>query len=488
MSDLEPTDQSTVIPNYGRVIGEVSLRFGRTSPFGAAELPFSGNGMLVFDPAAPDRLLSLSTLAPASAETTLAAAIGQTASGQLSAWHLGGDRPEQLLVQPGSTLADLARLALTTWLGQWCPLDIPHEAAMLDIGLSAEAAGDTMLAFRSHGQSAGFLVELAERGLAADSLPDAIRDGIEQMLRSATNSLGTGHASNGKVSGLVARYQAATDRAHDVLADRLAELLDADQLTTAAPSSGLDAADTDPDREEVFSIDWALVPARVFRSMDGQGLITRSATGIQIVVDPARWLDRTETFGLRVRLINSTNGVPLASTPLRWDSQTAQFRAEFRYNSWQESVPEAELNSGLPEVYAELPDGTQPRPRIGDARISSDAWRRAVWALTWCRRGRAAALVFGSAPDAARVLDLEHERARRDARAAARLLKTIGPAGVDPRLDILAWRDGLTSARERAMQNPSAWPTGLAVPGAMGVSRPLLSEMIEVAAPELWPG
>lgn len=469
MNTSKPESPAAVIPV--REGDAVTVRFGDPSPFGEAEMAFAGDGVLAFDPAAPDRLLTVSTSELDAAPTTLSAVFGEVGAAELIRWHIDGDPATSVQVAPTTRLAPLARLALVSWLEQWSPLDIPREAALADVGVAARLAGNPLLALRSFDQSATFVIALAERALDAE-LPVAIRDAILVVLESATASLGPSHEESARLGALEERYRVAEALSAQRLAQRFEDLLDAEVVVTAAAPRGLDT-----ELGTLFSVDWALVPNRVFRSTEGQGHLIPTSDGLSVVVEPARWLDVTETFGLRVRLLNPTTGAPMAATPLRWDTQSQRFTGFFRYDTWREVVDPDSLAEGLPEVFAELPDGTQPRPRIGDSRTAAYAWREAVWALVRHRRSRAAALVFGD------HLEAEDTQADRAARRAESALQPLGERASQTIESLRAWR----AAQKQGSSPDSAWPSGLPVPDSVGVDRPLLSEMIEVAAPVLWP-
>lgn len=445
--------------------GGVRIVFGTRSPFGSADVSFAGDGVLSFDPAAPDRLLSLDVTSPLDAPATLECVLGrEQAEGVVAAWS--GDRSYVGLVpQPSAGLAALARLALVLWLEEWSPLDAPNEAELVDVGVAAQAVNNPLLAIRSFSRSAPFLISAADRALTKD-LPDAVWFGIGEALTAAESALGGAHPFSARIAELKGEFAGSRGIAAGEFDDRIRLLLEVDQFV------GDGAETVDPELGELFSVDWALVPGHVLDPHEASGHMSRSGDGVRITVRPARYRDRSAGYGLSVRLLDPKTGGPVAVAPLLWQPSDELFTADFDFATWRDVDPEA-LASAVPEVFAEDSDGTVPVPRTRTARDAAGAWRSAVRALTAYRRSRASALGLGT------VLPLEGDSARMSAKAAARVWAKLDGEG--DRVEALrAWLDGGGTA------GVAAWPTGLVVPSAVSVDRPTLTELIEVASPELF--
>lgn len=151
--------------------GGLSIVFGEPSPFGAAELGFAGDGTLVFDPAAPDRLLRLEVAQPGLAPATMAAVLGAQEAERVLRAFSEGEELEEVTAEPTAELSGLARLGLSAWLDQWSPIDIPGSAAAVDVGLAAQEAGHSLLAFQSFARGADYLVSLSEAVLRSETAP-----------------------------------------------------------------------------------------------------------------------------------------------------------------------------------------------------------------------------------------------------------------------------------------------------------------------------
>ena len=200
--------------------------------------------------------------------------------------------------------------------------------------------------------------------------------------------------------------------------------------------------------------------------------MTRSDTGIGLVVQAARYVDSGQLVGLSARLVDAESGFVLATAPLRWNSAGTEFVAEFPFQAYAHDS--SALASAIPEVYSDPLDGMVPGPRVGAARNEAEAWRSAVWALTHLRRSQAAEVVLGQPlPGELKAAGSLVSRAQRLVNGAD------GSSSVRPEA-LAAWRRSLRGATS------DDWPTGLEVPGGQSVSRPFLSEMVEVWDPELF--
>jgi hypothetical protein len=460
----EPDLGTPVMPVFGR--DSVEIRMGDSSPFGEAQLEFAGDGTLSFDPAAPDRLLAVRVSEPELAPTTLSAALGKVATQRLTAMRDSGEVVGPITVRPTASLEPLARLALASWLDQWSPLDIPRQAGAADVGAAAHAARHPLLALRSFSVSAAYLVALSEHALGRlESPPPAVLVALADTLTAARISLGAEHHLHDDLARLAGQAESAIAGAVGDVTARLRELHD----QALMPVHG---AAVDAHVGALFSVDWAMVPARVLSPSDGAIHMTRADTGITITVEAAKFIDSGELLGLSARLIDPESGKVLATAPLLRDASGARFTAGFPYSEQTASV--ASLDAALPEVYSDPLDGPVPGPRLGTDRAEADAWRNAVTALMRLRRSHAAAAALGG------PLPGEIDAAGKLVGGAEMTLKRIETADAH-QASLKAWR--------RALRGPlpsgSSWPSGLLVPGA-GVGRPLLSEMLEVWDPTLF--
>lgn len=467
---MSPTSPShTVSPDLDQ--GSAQLRFGLPSPFGEAVLEFAGDGVLSFDPAAPDRLLSVTVKDPESAPSTLGAVLGAEASDQLMQMWLSEQPVSPISATPTSALEPLARLALVSWLEEWSPLGIPRQAALADVGAAAQAAQHPLLALRSFGASADYLVALSDELLErVDVAPVAVVVALQDAVAAARAALGDEHPVHGALGAAEGRLAAAVSAAAADLTAQLQALHDAalgKVLGAAGPRVGVDA-----DLGVLFSVDWAMVPARVVSPLEGAGYMSVGDTAVTVTVEAAPYVDPRGLMGLNARLVHPDTGEVLAVAPLLRDPSGERFVAEFPYKN-AEASGEA-LRAALPEVYAESMDGRAPGPRLGESRARSVAWRSAVTALTRLRRSRAAEVTLGG------PLTVELEAAGRLCSSAERVLK--GVSGSEPTLASLRdWRRSV-----RGGQQSGEWPSGLLVPNGAGISRPTLAEMLEVWNPSLF--
>lgn len=461
MSTPAPPGPTTVTPRFD---GDcIVLTLGDISPFGAAEVAIAGDGVLIFDPAAPDRLIEVRIDEPEYAEATLTAAMGATAARQLAAMGASGEVAGPILLEPSTALTSLGRLALVSWLEQWTPLDIPGQALLLDLGTQAHAASHPLLAVRSFASSADYLVAIAEHSRATD-LPSPIAHGISHALAAASSTLKNGHPLSARIAELARTW--ATSAAHPEGNGRL-PTVPADE-----PRSPLGGDDERPGAP--FSVDWALVPSRVLHAGEGRARLSLGALGPRVTVEPARWLDVSATQGLRVRLVDPASGRTLADAPLLWDALAEAFAADFPVGDWSAVDPDA-LRGGLPEVYAQSMDGLSPHPRMGAARDSARAWRDCVRALTWHRQSHASEVALG---ERSAALDRQAAAA---ASAAALTLEALGGSHATTAAAIRAWMGMIDGTASHA-----GWPSGMAVPGTPGQDRPTLAELVLAAAPELF--
>ena len=443
--------------------GRLTVVFGESSPFGAAELEFAGGGTLVFDPAAPDRLLRLEVAQPGLAPTTMAAVLGAEEAERVLRAFSEGEALEAVAAEPTAELAGLARLSLASWLDQWSPLDIPGSAAAVDVGLAAHESGHSLLAFQSFAKGSDFLVTLSEAVLASEIAPAALLTVLGESLDAARIALGGEHALTPRLGDLSERVAAAV-MGSDLTA-RLQELLDESLVR-------VHGTQVDADLGALFTVDWAMVAARVVSPQDGAIHMTCSESGIGLVVKAAKYVDSGQLIGLSARLVDAESGSVLATAPLRWDAAGTQFIAEFPFEAYAQD-PNA-LASAIPEVYSDPLDDMVPGPRVASARDEAEAWRNAVWALTHRRRSQAAEVVLGEPlPGELKVAQSLVSRAQRLVNGLA------GFSSVRPDA-LAAWRLGLRGV------SSEDWPAGLDVPGGQSISRPFLSEMVEVWNPELF--
>jgi hypothetical protein len=467
---MSPTlPNNAVVPALDR--GSVLLRFGQPSPFGEALLEFAGEGVLSFDPAAPDRLLTVFVEDPDLAPATLAAVLGDAAHQQLMAMRSSETPVTSLTAAPKLGLEPLARLALVSWLDEWSPLGIPRQAVLADVGTAALAAQHPLLALRSFGASADYLVSLSDRLLErVDVAPVAVVVALQDAVAAARAALGDEHPVHGALTTAEGRLAAAVSAAAADLTAQLQALHD-EALGKVLGAAG-SRAEVDADLGGLFSVDWAMVPGRVLSPLEGAGHMTVGDTSVTVTVEAARYVDPRGLMGLNARLVHPETGEVLAVAPLLRDPSGERFVAEFPYEK-VEASGEA-LRAALPEVYSESMDGTAPGPRLGESRARSVAWRSAVTALTHLRRSRAAEVTLGG------PLTGELESARGLCSSAELVLK--GVPGSE--LTLAALRDWRRCVR--GSQASGQWPTGLLVPNGEGISRPTLSEMIEVWNPSMF--
>lgn len=443
--------------------GGLTIVFGEPSPFGAAELEFAGDGTLVFDPAAPERLLRLEAAEPGLAPSTLAAVLGQEEADRVLSDIGDGQELEAVTPEPTTELSGLARLGLASWLEQWSPLDIPGAAAAVDVGLAAQEAEHSLLAFQSFARGADFLVSLSEAVLASDTAPPALLTALGESLDGARVALGDEHPLALRLGNLSERVSSEVVGAD--LTARLQEILDQSLRVVAGTVVEVDFG-------ALFTVDWAMVAARVVSPQDGAIHMTRSDSGIGLVVQAAKYVDSGQLVGLSARLVDAETGSVLATAPLQWDAAGAQFVAEFPFEAYAQD-PGA-LAAAVPEVYSDQLDDMVPGPRVGAARDEAEAWRSAVWALTHRRRSQAAEVVLGE------PLPGDLKTAGSLVSRAQRLVNGLrGSSGVRPDA-LAAWRRRLRGV------SSDDWPKGLEVPGGQSISRPFLSEMVEVWNPELF--
>jgi hypothetical protein len=443
--------------------GGLTIVFGEPSPFGAAELEFAGDGTLVFDPAAPDRLLRLEAAEPGLAPATLQAVLGQEEADRVLGDIGDGQELADLTAEPTPDLAGLARLGLASWLEQWSPLDIPAAAAAVDVGLAAQESGHSLLAFQSFARGSDFLVSLSDAVLALDSAPPAVLTVLGESLDGARVVLGDEHPLALRLGDLSERVSSQVLGSD--LTTRLQESLDESVVL-------VHGVPIDTDVGALFTVDWAMVAARVASPQDGAIHMTRSESGVELRVQPAKYVDSGQLMGLSARLVDPDSSSVLATAPLQWDAAETQFVAEFRFEAYVQD-PSA-LASAIPEVYSDPLDGMVPGPRVGAARDEVEAWRKAVWALTHRRRSHAAEVVLGE------PLRGELKTAGSLVSRAQRLVTGLGGSSSVRPEALAAWRQSLRGV------SSDDWPTGLEVPGGQSVSRPFLSEMVEVWNPELF--
>ena len=443
--------------------GGLSIVFGEPSPFGAAELEFAGDGTLVFDPAAPDRLLRLEVAQPGLAPATMAAVLGAQEAERVLRAFSEGEELEEVTAEPTAELSGLARLGLSAWLDQWSPIDIPGSAAAVDVGLAAQEAGHSLLALQSFARGADYLVSLSEAVLRSETAPPVLLTVLGQSLDGARVALGDGHPLALRLGDLSERVSSEVVGAD--LTARLQEMLD----ESLVPVRG---TQVDADLGALFTVDWAMVAARVVSPQDGAIHMTRSDSGIGLVVQAAKYVDSGQLVGLSARLVDAETGSVLATAPLQWDAAGAQFVAEFPFEAYAQD-PGA-LAAAVPEVYSDPLDDMVPGPRVGAARDEAEAWRSAVWALTHRRRSQAAEVVLGE------PLPGDLKTAGSLVSRAQRLVNGLrGSSGVRPDA-LAAWRRRLRGV------SSDDWPKGLEAPGRQSISRPFLSEMVEVWNPELF--
>ncbi len=443
--------------------GGLTIVFGEPSPFGSAELEFAGDGTLVFDPAAPERLLRLEAEEPGLAPSTLQAVLGAEEAHRVLSDLGDGQELADVTAEPTAELSGLARLGLASWLEQWSPLDIPGAAAAVDVGLAAQEAGHSLLAFQSFARGADFLVSLSEAVLASDAAPPALLTALGESLDGARVALGDEHPLALRLGDLSERVSSEVVGAD--LTARLQEILDQSLRVVAGTVVEVDFG-------ALFTVDWAMVAARVVSPQDGAIHMTRSDSGIGLVVKAAKYVDSGQLIGLSARLVDPESGSVLATAPLRWDASGSEFVAQFPYGAYGQD-PNA-LASAIPEVYSDPLDDMVPGPRVGAARDEAEAWRNAVWALTHRRRSQAGEAVFGEPlPGELKVAGSLVSRAQR-------LVNGLGGSSSVSSDALAAWRLSL-----RGIPSDD-WPTGLEVPGGRSVSRPFLSEMVEVWDPELF--
>lgn len=457
------TPQTVVTPSFDG--SAITLQFGVPSPFGAAELSCAGDGLVAFDPAAPDRLIAVSLVEPLAARDTLHAVVGRQAAQQVLDMHTDGEITGAITAEPTPALAPIARAALVNWVDQWAPLDIPKRAAQLDVGTAAHATGNALAAYDSFEESADFLLVLA-RAAVAGELPEPVVAEVRVVLAAAVESLGPGHELVTQLQEQLAALSATDAQVRGLDIQKILQDL---RNETLVPVRG---GPIDADLGDVASFDWAMVPARVLSHEEGALHLTRDDTGIQITARASKYVDRGELLGLSARLVDPDGGAMLAAAPLLLDRETGLFRADLPFDRYPDQAPDR-LGRSAVEVYTVSPDGSVPAIRSETERQQAFAWRETVRLLSNVRRSRAAQVGLGQALELAATI------------AAAVRVAKYWPAsavgGERAAQGLRDWRAGL-----RGQPGEGAWPTGLPVPHAEWVGRPLLCELVEICAPQLF--
>lgn len=454
---------------------DLVLSFGADSPFGAAVLSFPGGGLLTVDPAAPGRLLYVTTPDPDAARTTLTQLLGAAAMTALTDIHFyGADMPDTrdrrlVPVVPTDAAAPLARLALVSWVADWAPLDVPRLALLADLGDAAHGAGNPGLAYDAFRECAWFLLELS-RAAQARSTTGPLASALAQVLRSAADVLGVAHGQHTQLTAAAATL-AVAGSAPPVPASA-ADAAAADPSPAAQP--GRWAGQPSPETGAPFPLEWAQVPAGVFDPAEEAGTVTRSASEVRVSVRPARWLDASQARGLRARLIDADTGDVLASAPLVFDQALQRFITEFRYDQWADQVDPAALHDAVPDIYSDVWD-TPPLDQT--QKQKAHAHRCAVRALTAHRLARASVSALGQA-----AADAEADA---EAAAAIEGFASLDSAAAAALEQWQRARRGPTAGPGDPTQ--SSWPSGLPLPGADQVDQPLLSELLATTSPPLWP-
>ena len=427
--------------------GRLAVRFGDQPLVTPAQVEVESGMLLEFDPTVPDRLFRLVVTDVDANDESLTQLFGPRAASDLREAVDDFDVPVHLVPTPDA--GAWARLALASWHHRWTPLAVPRSQTLIDVAVAASAAGATDLADNAFTEAADTLVRLS-RQLLDEPLPGALAGELRATLSAAAEA----PAVSAEAREQLARALGTLSSLHvpDTLPANWTS-----QLPLLVPTGATLSADRSSNRRW-YSVDEHQVSPgdNLVDSSDDAVRITITDEDVQVIVTPHPCLRETLTGRqhLLVRFLDWEQGRTILTAFL---------------------IPSPEgFTSNIPKSRFGAHDPALLRPDVGlSYRNVPPVVGRQAWQETNRERHLRHSFAALRLATAQRALGVDSSMAEDAAYAHASTSAAWDRQAGNPPGSIGLWQSYLEDPDTVAWQS-----SGLSIPAATEVGRPLLSELL----------